>query len=63
MLVTVSSQKLINFLLVIYDILVMCWDRDVAFAHELNVFFERPTFFVKLSKYNGNLLIVQASST
>lgn len=63
MLVTVSSQKFINFLLVIYDILVVCWDRDVAFAHELSVFFETPTFFARLSEYNGNLLLVQDAAT
>lgn len=47
MLVTVSSQKFIkiNFLLVSYGILVMRWDRDVAFVCELSVFFETPTFF------------------
>lgn len=33
MLVTVSRQKFINLLLVIYDSLVMSWDRDVAFVH------------------------------
>lgn len=44
MLVTVGSQKFIHFLLVMYDILVMCWDRDAAFAHELSVFFESSTF-------------------
>lgn len=39
MLETVSNKRFINLLLVIYDILVMCWDRCVAFAHELSVFF------------------------
>lgn len=39
MLLPVRSQKFINFLLVIYDILVMCWDRVTAFAHELSIFF------------------------
>lgn len=62
MLVTVSSQKFINLLLVIYDILVICWDRCVAFAHELSVFFEKPAFVERLSKYSGNLLLVQAAA-
>lgn len=60
MLVTVSNQKFINFLHMIYAILVMCWDRDVAFSHEFSVFFERPAFFCK---YNRNLLLVQVAAT
>lgn len=58
MLETVSNKRFINLLLVIYDILVMCWDRCVAFAHELSVFFEKTTFVERLSKYSGNLLLV-----
>lgn len=62
MLETVSNKRFINLLLVIYDILVMCWDRCVAFAHELSVFFEKPTFVERLSKYSGNLLLVWAAA-
>lgn len=62
MLETVSNKRFINLLLVIYDILVMCWDRCVAFAHELSVFFEKTTFVERLSKYSGNLLLVWAAA-
>lgn len=57
MLVTVSSQKFIkiNFLLVSYGILVMRWDRDVAFVCELSVFFETPTFFCKIVQIQWKL--------
>lgn len=39
----------IKFLLLIYDILVICWERDVvAFGHGHTVFFENTYFFCKI---------------